>query len=522
MFASRAITLSRTTFTAAAIALAAIAGSADAAVKYQRVHGTQDDEKSLSIERTSDGGYVTCGYRLSGNDYNVYVVKHNSLGAPVWSRTYGGQGADIGYSIRQTSDGGYIIATETNSVNSALGIGLIRIDAFGNLLWSRVYAGSAFTGGRMGTTVRELTLPTGSQAFAVVGRQTLYNAAGAPLSQRGVLIKTDASGNVIFERQYADPRSNTSFVSFNDFRWMRQDPNNPNDVNGGYIIVGSTQSASTALKQAVAFHATGNGNQMWVADYGQSQFQEEADSVELNPGTANFTMSMGDASLGASGGTRLLQAQLAGATVWSLGYQNIFTSQAALRVMPNRDIVHAGWVTFAGAAVTDAAAQRVTPAGAPVWAWRYGGTNSERAEAVAPNADNGVNYAGWSNTWAFGQNDGYILRTLPNGSTGCFETPMQFPIIDKQIPETPFQWSITQNPETVTWQLQIKEGTQDKIICLKKLLADFNADDFVDFTDFDDFVKAFEAGDETADVNEDGFIDFTDFDEFVRAFEAGE
>lgn len=51
--------------------------------------------------------------------------------------------------------------------------------------------------------------------------------------------------------------------------------------------------------------------------------------------------------------------------------------------------------------------------------------------------------------------------------------------------------------------------------------ADFNADGFLDFTDFDDFVGAFEAGSESADFNGDGFLDFTDFDELVGAFESG-
>ena len=51
--------------------------------------------------------------------------------------------------------------------------------------------------------------------------------------------------------------------------------------------------------------------------------------------------------------------------------------------------------------------------------------------------------------------------------------------------------------------------------------ADFNGDGFLDFTDFDDFVGAFEAGAATADFNGDGFLDFTDFDDFVGAFESG-
>jgi len=51
--------------------------------------------------------------------------------------------------------------------------------------------------------------------------------------------------------------------------------------------------------------------------------------------------------------------------------------------------------------------------------------------------------------------------------------------------------------------------------------ADFNNDGFLDFTDFDDFVTAFEAGAANADFNGDGFLDFTDFDDFVASFEAG-
>jgi hypothetical protein len=51
--------------------------------------------------------------------------------------------------------------------------------------------------------------------------------------------------------------------------------------------------------------------------------------------------------------------------------------------------------------------------------------------------------------------------------------------------------------------------------------ADFNGDGFLDFTDFDDFVTAFEGGLASADFNADGFLDFTDFDDFVNAFEAG-
>jgi len=54
--------------------------------------------------------------------------------------------------------------------------------------------------------------------------------------------------------------------------------------------------------------------------------------------------------------------------------------------------------------------------------------------------------------------------------------------------------------------------------------ADFNADGFLDFFDYDDFVSCFEGACPnglSADFNADGFADFFDFDDFIAAFEAG-
>ena len=74
----------------------------------------------------------------------------------------------------------------------------------------------------------------------------------------------------------------------------------------------------------------------------------------------------------------------------------------------------------------------------------------------------------------------------------------------------------------VTGDLKINT---DDLAAIKTALgvcdADFNADGFLDFTDFDEFVVAFEAGEASSDFNADGFIDFTDFDAFVAAFELG-
>lgn len=81
------------------------------------------------------------------------------------------------------------------------------------------------------------------------------------------------------------------------------------------------------------------------------------------------------------------------------------------------------------------------------------------------------------------------------------------------------------------WIGQFKEGTSYGVWLCRTgdsgwappppCAPDFNADGFLDFTDFDAFVAAFENGDAASDFNADGFLDFTDFDGFVSAFENG-
>lgn len=62
------------------------------------------------------------------------------------------------------------------------------------------------------------------------------------------------------------------------------------------------------------------------------------------------------------------------------------------------------------------------------------------------------------------------------------------------------------------------------ITCTPPCHADFNADGFLDFFDYTDFVSCFEGScppGTTADFNADGFADFFDYSDFVDAFEAG-
>jgi len=69
----------------------------------------------------------------TGN-YDIWVVKLDSVGAITWEMTYGGAGHDWPRSIKQTSDGGYVVAGRTES----FGVGhydfwILKLDASGEI-----------------------------------------------------------------------------------------------------------------------------------------------------------------------------------------------------------------------------------------------------------------------------------------------------------------------------------------------------------------------------------------------------
>ncbi|UCG30040.1 MAG: hypothetical protein JSV53_11170 [candidate division WOR-3 bacterium] len=85
-------------------------------VLWTRTYGGPLTEIGACIIELTNG-YLVAGHTQSfGNgDYDIWLLRTNTIGDTIWTQTHGGYGIELGLSTVQTTDGGYIVAALTSS-----------------------------------------------------------------------------------------------------------------------------------------------------------------------------------------------------------------------------------------------------------------------------------------------------------------------------------------------------------------------------------------------------------------------
>jgi PKD repeat protein len=113
--------------------------NADGVVLWDEVYGGTLDDNATSVQETADGGYAICGSTYSSNLSNgandVYFIITDDKGKVLKEKHYGGRSFEEGFCIRRTTDGGYIICGYTYSIGAGgSDFYLIKTDKDGNEL----------------------------------------------------------------------------------------------------------------------------------------------------------------------------------------------------------------------------------------------------------------------------------------------------------------------------------------------------------------------------------------------------
>lgn len=386
-----------------------VCAAAVQAQMFQKAYGTPREERAEWTVQTSDGGYITVGWR--GPDSaapSIYAVKTDSNGVLQWDRELAGPSIDVANRVLDVGDG-YVIAGETGGSPIANpGIFMLKLDLAGNPMWAWAYPGTPFAGGLHNQTALEITgLADGG--FILGGR--MQSVQG--INQAPILVRTDAGGNLIWARYYVDFRFNdATFASFADVHPYVSFNGEPGFLACGYTTGNTRDSLLVATDL--------DGVVRWARIYPQVNFSDFALGVDV-AANGQILVNGYTKSVGEGGGTYVFRADQLGTLLWYNTFRSFQSTNSMLETPTTRIVLGGNATDFVS--FNDPAIMLLGPGGNHLWTMTYGGANQEYGECVVPTTDGGYHLSAWTDSFGQGLFDLYAIKTDALGMSGCNEQP---------------------------------------------------------------------------------------------------
>ncbi len=197
---------------------------------WTRTYGGLASDGAWSVSQTSDDGFILAGWTFSYGPSglgNAWLVKTDSLGIMEWNRAFGGLDVDRGYAARQTADGGYIMAGYTDSFGAGLyDQYLVKTDDEGTEQWSRAFGGT-------GRDYANAVVETEDGGYLTAGYTLSYGAGGDDM----YLVRTNGDGDFQWYTTFGGSASDVAYAV-------------ANTQDGGYVVAGHTLSSGAGLHDA--------------------------------------------------------------------------------------------------------------------------------------------------------------------------------------------------------------------------------------------------------------------------------
>jgi hypothetical protein len=372
-------------------------------ITFQKTYGFVGVNYGSSIQLTNDGGYIFLSNdSINTNNYDINLIKINSIGDTLWTRTYGGVGIDIGCAVRQTSDNGYIISGYTNSFGTdSSGVYLIKTNNLGTEIWSKTFHKTQY--GNWGLSI----LQTNEGGYLIGG--VSYNPSFShPNSRNCYLIKTDNNGNLLWDRVIGDYAVCKCVNKTND---------------GGFVITGFiAYSENPIVWEAFLFKTDSNGNILWRKTF-RSIDDTEGEFVQQTS-DSGFIMTGITQNFGAGGNDVLLvKTNSIGDTLWTKTYGGI-GNEVGYSILQTSDgsYIITGVTSSFGSGDYGMYLIKTDSNGDTLWTKTYGGTGRDVGFSAIQCTDGGYIINGYTNSFGDNHYRYYLIKTDSSGNSGCNES----------------------------------------------------------------------------------------------------
>jgi len=270
-----------------------ITEEAFAQTQWQRTIGGTIFEEASSIIPTTDGGYITAGWRGGGGN-DMYIVKLDGSVNIQWSKTVGGTNEDYVQSIIQTADDGYAVAGRS-FVSGGFDMYIVKLDGSGNLQWSKTIGGVGGTNHDDASSIIQAT----DGGYISAGWTNSFGAGNSDM----YIVKLDVNGALQWSKTVGgtDLDAAHSIIQTTD---------------GGYAVAGLSNSFGAGSLDMYIVKLDGSGNLQWGKTVGGTGLDRAFSIIQTTDGgyiSAGWTNSFG------AGGSDMYIVKLSssGTLIWS-------------------------------------------------------------------------------------------------------------------------------------------------------------------------------------------------------------
>lgn len=358
-------------------------------VVWMKTYGGVKSDKGYFVQPTFDGGFILTGETNSfgSGDCDVWLLKINEVGDTVWTRTYGGKNYDWGEAVVQTSDGGFLIVGGTKSFGSGgTDVWLIRTDSSGDTLWTRTFGGK-------GDDWAEEVAQTTDGGFIIPG----WTNSTPNGDFDALLIRCDASGNLVWSRTYGGPRDDAA-------------KSVQCTVDGGFFVAGLTKSFGAGSSDVWIIRTNQAGDTLWTRTFGGPGF-DMAFCVSPTSDNAFAVVGRTQPSGLDYGDLWILRMDSLGDTLWTRSYGGkgydvgTFVQQSS-----DGDLLITGSTNSYGSGSYDLWLLRLNSKGDTLWTQTFGGSASDFGFCVRELKNRDLIVAGSTESYGAGNADAWLLR----------------------------------------------------------------------------------------------------------------
>ncbi|MFC1593319.1 T9SS type A sorting domain-containing protein [Candidatus Neomarinimicrobiota bacterium] len=365
---------------------------------FERIFGPEEGGSLGSIQQTSDEGYILVG-NLDNPDEDgvsdIYIVKTDQFGEIEWTNIIEDEdNSEKARAVVLTDDGHYMVLGETGEDSDGdLDYLLLKLDGDGNEVWREQF------GGNKDDNATSLVKTDGG--YLLVGDSGSFSD---DTNKDIYIVKVDLSGNKQWDKTYGGSEGESASEVINT-------------TDGGFAIVGKTNSKGAGDQDIWLLKLYSNGNLHWDKTYGGSDRDGGSDVAELPGGGYAIT----GYAIGFASNTRdmfLVKTDSLGNELWNSAFGDAINDNASNVIIVDDGIIIAGNVDVrqvGSIEYSDIWLIKTDFVGNKIWQKEFGGEDSEGASEMILNSDNHIVITGSTTSYSK-DNIVYFLNVSDQGT----------------------------------------------------------------------------------------------------------